>query len=72
MKKVIQLKFDQNDNLRGKLLSTQGFLYEAMKGDSLLCGMYLVQATDIAEDTIPKAKPLGVILCEYRDEYLSL
>ena len=28
MKKIIHLKFDQNDNLRDKLLATKGFLYE--------------------------------------------
>ena len=69
MRKVIQLKFDQNDNIRGKLLATVGHLYEATKGDSFSCGMTLAQAKDIAQDTIVGANHLGKILEEYRNNY---
>ena len=46
MRKVINLKFDQNDGLRDKLLATIGHLYEATKGDSFSCGFSLAQAKD--------------------------
>ena len=72
MKKITHLKYDQNDNLRDKLLATKGNLYEATKGDSFSCSMSLVEAKNIAQDTIPKANQLGIILCEYRDEYLGI
>ena len=72
MTKIVHLKFDQNDSLRDKLLATKGPLYEATKGDSFSCGMSLAQAADIAKDSIPNANHLGIILCEYRDEYLGL
>ena len=72
MKKIVHLKFDQNDSLRDKLLATKGPLYEAMKGDSFSCGMSLAKASDIGKDSIPKANHLGIILCEYCDEYLGL
>ena len=52
MKKVVHLKFDQNDSLRDKLLAIQGPLYEATKGDSFSCGMSLAKAKHIAKDTI--------------------
>ena len=72
VKKIIHLKFDQNDNLRDKLLATKGHLYEVTRGDSFSCGMSLAQAKDIAQDSITKANQLGVILCEYQDEYLGV
>ena len=72
MKKIIHLKFDQNDSLRDKLLATKGPLYEATKGDSFSCGMSLAQAAEIDKDSIPNANHLGIILCEYRDEYLGV
>ena len=69
MRKVIQLKFDQNDSIREKLLATTGHLYEATKGDSFSCGLTLAQAKDIAQDTITGANLLGKILEDYRDGY---
>ena len=72
MKKIVHLKFDQNDSLRDKLLATKGPLYEATKGDSFSCGMSLAQAADIDKDSIPNTNHLGIILCEYRDEYLGV
>ena len=71
MRKVIKLKFDQNDSIRDKLLATIGHLYEATKGDSFSCGMTLAQAKDIAQDTITGANQLGTILEEYRNECLG-
>ena len=72
MTKIVHLKFDLNDPLRDKLLATKGPLYAATKGDSFSCGMSLAQAADIAKDSIPNANHLGIILCEYCDEYLGL
>ena len=72
MTKVIHLKFDQNPGLRNELLATVGFLYEATKGDSFLCGMSLPQAKDINQTSINKENQLGNILVKYRDEYLGL
>ena len=69
MRKIIKLKFDQNHDIRDKLINTTGFLYEAMKGDSFSCGMMLAQAKDIAQDTITGANHLGIILAEYRDNH---
>ena len=72
MRKIINLKFDQNDGLRDKLLATIGHLYEATKGDSFSCGMSLAQAKDISQETITGANHLGKILVEYRNERLGL
>ena len=72
MRKVINPKFDQQDGLRDKLLATIGYLYEATKGDSFSCGMNLAQAKDIAQDTIPGANHLGIILMEYRNERIGV
>ena len=55
MRKVINLKFDQHDGLRDKLLATIGHLYEATKGDSFSCGLSLAQAKDISQETITGA-----------------
>ena len=51
MKTVISLKFDQNDNLRDRLLNLKGFLYEATKGDTFSCGIVLSQLSDISKTT---------------------
>ena len=68
MKKIVGLKFDQNDNLRDKLLKTSRFLYEATKSDlDFACGMVLSQCKDICKTKIPGKNMLGEILCEYRD-----
>ena len=67
MRKFINLKFDQHDELRDKLLATIGHLYEATKGDSFSCGLSLAQAKDISEETITGANHLGKILVEYRN-----
>ena len=72
MRKIIYLKFDQNENLRDKLLATVGYLYEATKGDSFSCGMSLAQAKDISQESITGANHLGIILVEYRNDYLGL
>ena len=69
MKLIIALKFDQNPNLRDRLLSLQGFLYEATKGDLFSCGMVLSQVNNISKDKIPGQNVLGDILCEYRDNF---
>ena len=72
MRKFINLKFDQHDGLRDKLLATIGHLYEATKGDSFSCGLSLAQAKDISQETITGANHLGKILVEYRNHRLGL
>ena len=72
MRKIIALKFDQNDSIRDKLLATQGFLYEATKDLEFGCGLTLGQAKDINQKGIKGKNMLGTILCEYRDEYLGV
>ena len=50
MRKIITLKFDQNDNLRDRL---DGHLYEATKADlDFACGMTLSQTKDICQQNI--------------------
>ena len=72
MRKIINLKFEQNDNLRDRLLGLTGFLYEATKADlDFACGMTLSQTKDICKDNITGKNMLGVILCEYRDNILG-
>ena len=72
MKKIIVLKFDQNDSLRDKLLKTKGWLYEATKADmDFACGFTLSQAKDIAKNKITGKNILGDILCDYRDSILG-
>ena len=48
MKKIITMKFDQNDSLRDRLLNTKGHLYEATQTDmDFACGLTLSQTKDI-------------------------
>ena len=72
MRKVIALKFDQNDLIRDKLLATQGFLYEATKDIDFGCGLTLGQSKDINQKGIKGKNMLGIILCEYMDDYLGV
>ena len=71
MKMVIALKFDQNVNLRDRLINLKGFFYEATKGDVFSCGMVLSQHAEISKDNIPGKNVLGDQLCEYRDSFLA-
>ena len=72
MKKIVSVKFDQNDSLRDKLLKTKGWLYEATKADmDFACGFTLSQAKDIAKNKITGKNILGQILCEYRDNIIG-
>ena len=72
MKKIINLKFDQNDSLRDRLLKTKGSLYEATKADlDFACGLTLSQAKDISKNKITGKNILGEILCEYRDNIVG-
>ena len=72
MKKIITMKFDQNDSLRDRLLKTKGFLYEATKADmDFACGSTLSQAKDISKDQITGKNILGEILCDYRDNIMG-
>ena len=67
MKKIIALKFDQNDCLRDRLLRLTGHLYEATKSDlDFACGMTLSQVKDICQENLTGKNMLGIILCEYR------
>ena len=68
MHKIIAKKFDQNDNLRDRLLNTKGCLYEATKSDlDFTCGFTLSQAKEIRKDNLKGKKLLGEILCAYHD-----
>ena len=71
MRKIIALKFDQNDQIRDKLLATKGFLYEATKDLDFGCGLTLGQAKDINQKGIRGKNMLGIIICEYREEFLG-
>ena len=72
MKKIITMKFDQNDHIRDQLLRTKGFLYEATKSDlDFACGLTLSQQKDIRKDNIKDRNMLGIILCEYRDNIIG-
>ena len=72
MRKIIALKFEQNESIRDKLLATQGFLYEATKDMDFGCGLTLGQIKDINKKGIKGKNMLGIILAEYRDEYLGI
>ena len=68
MRKIIMLKFDQNDSLRDRLLGLVGHLYEATKSDlDFACGMTLSQVKDICQENITGKNMLGIILCEYKN-----
>ena len=71
MKKIISLKFDQNDSIRDKLLTTTGFLYEATKDMEFGCGLTLGQLKEICQENIKGKNRLGIMLCEYRDAILG-
>ena len=71
MKMIIGLKFDQNDNLRDRLLNLKGFLYVDTKGDIFAYGMVLSQHAEISKDNIPGKNVLSEQLCEYRDTFLA-
>ena len=71
MRKIIALKFDQNDQIRDKLLATKGFLYEATKDLDFGCGLTLGQAKDINQTGIKGKNMLGIVICEYRDRDLG-
>ena len=72
MRKIVALKFDQNDGIRDKLLGTTGFLYEATKDSDFACGLTLSEAGKINQAGITGKNMLGTILCEYRDERLGI
>ena len=56
MRKIIVLKFDQNNNIRDKLLSTTGYLYEATKDTDFGCGLTLGQNKEIKQDNLKRGK----------------
>ena len=59
MRKIIALKFDQNDGIRDKLLGTTGFLYEATKDSDFACGHTLAEAKNINQKGITGKKYVG-------------
>ena len=71
VKRVIKLKFDQDDNLRDRLLNLKGHLYEATKDVTFACGLVLSQLDQITKDSIPGKNILGDQICEYRDNILK-
>ena len=68
MEQAIKLKFDQNDNIREKLMSTQGKLYEATTDPVFGCGLTLAQKGRIRSVNINAGNHLGVILEAYRHQ----
>ena len=72
MRKIITLKFDQNDGIKDKLIATSGHLYEATKDIEFGCGLTLGQNKEIKQGSIKGKNMLGKILCEYRDELLGI
>ena len=72
MRKIIALKFDQNDNIRDKLISTTGHLYEATKDTEFGCGLTLGQNKEIKQNSIKGKNMLGKILVEYRNAILGI
>ena len=71
MRKVIRLKFDQNDNLRDKLLATVGNLYEATMDRLFGCGLTLSQKKDIKSENVKSGNKLGLLLQQYREDILN-
>ena len=71
MRKIVALKFDQNDSIRDKLLGTKGLLFEATKDLEFGCGLTLGQAKDISSKDMKGENMLGILLCEYRDEIIG-
>ena len=71
MRKIMALKFDQNDFIRYKLLGTKGLLFEATKDLEFNCGLTLGQAKDINSKDMKGKNMLGTWLCEYRDEIIG-
>ena len=67
MRKIVALKFDQNDSIRDKSLGTKGLLFEATKDLEFGCGLTLGQAKQINSKDTKGKNILGVLLCEYRD-----
>ena len=70
MTEVVQLKFDQNDQLRAELLKTKGYLYECTYDKFWACGYSLAQVALISQAALTKVNAtnkLGEILREYRD-----
>ena len=71
MKKIVALKFDQNDSIRDKILAKTGYLYEATKNTEFGCGLTLGQNKEIKQGNLKGKKILGQILCEYRNDILG-
>ena len=69
MEKVIKLKFDQNDSIRDKLLTTTGKLYEATTDKFFGCGLTLAQYSSINQISITGKNRLGRLLEAYRNQY---
>ena len=72
MKKIITLKFDQNDCLMDRLLGLTGTLYEGTKSDNnFACGMTLSKVKDICQEKTTGKNMLGIFLCEYSDNIMG-
>ena len=71
MRKIVKLKFDQNDYIRDKLLKTKGLLFEATKDTDFRSGLTLGQAKDINAKDMKGKNMLGIILCEYLDKIMG-
>ena len=67
MRMIINLKFDQNPNIRDKLLKTKGNLYEATTDRFFGCGFSIAQHSRINSTSVTAQNHIGNLLREYRD-----
>ena len=71
MAKVQELKFQQNPELKTKLVMTKGNLYEATLDTFFGCGLLLSQKSKIGTAEQPGANRLGLKLMDLRGKFLS-
>ena len=68
MYKFVNLKFEQNNELKDKLLVTKGHLYEATLDQVFGCGYTLAQRQQIRQGNIKGQNQLGCMLESIRDK----
>ena len=68
MEKFVNLKFEQNNELKDKLLVTKGHLYEATLDQVFGCGYTLAQRQQIRQGNIKGQNQLGCMLESIRDK----
>ena len=71
MEKILKKKFDQNDEMRDKLINLKGTLYEATADTFFGSGITIVQKHKLGTDEQPGENNLGLSLMKLRDQYLE-